>query len=139
MRRSFTLWMAVALHVVWGLLLWVDPTTLSVTSISMLRYVIDDAFSIGLLLLIASALAAWGIRKGCCRSSLVALLPQQFVLVVTALGAIQAIVLGTFAPGSTLRSRPFLIAALAPMILIAVFHTLAVLREYGALTRRPRA
>ncbi len=57
--------------------------------------------------------------------TLLALVPQQFVLFLSAGGALHAIILGQFADG-TVRSSGFLLADQSSIIILAVFHTWAM-------------
>jgi hypothetical protein len=53
------------------------------------------------------------------------MVPQQFLLFISAGGAIQAMVEGQFADG-TIRSVYFLLADQSPAVLAAIGHTLAI-------------
>jgi|KBSSwiStaDraftv2_1062776.scaffolds.fasta_scaffold10139_18 hypothetical protein len=57
--------------------------------------------------------------------TLYALVPQQFVLCVSSVGAIHAMIVGHFADG-TVRSNAFLFADQAPIVLLTIFHTWAM-------------
>lgn len=53
------------------------------------------------------------------------LLPQQTVLLLSAIGALGAMISGTFADG-IVRSSAFLVADQAPVVVAAVLHTISI-------------
>jgi len=57
------------------------------------------------------------------------LIPQQFVLMMSAFGAIAAIMHSTFADGVP-RPRGFILADQSPAVLAAAFHTAAIIERY---------
>jgi hypothetical protein len=61
---------------------------------------------------------------------LLLILPQQFLLLVSMGGAIEAVVKGVYADG-TVRPSVFIFVDQFPAILIACFHTLAIFDIYS--------
>lgn len=62
--------------------------------------------------------------------SLLLLLPQQILLLLSAGGAVQAISIGSFADGIA-RSRYFIGADQIYAILLAIIQTIALVKEYS--------
>jgi hypothetical protein len=94
-------------------------------------------FSLGLaaeLYLGAAILAVYGMWFAPRRTRVWLLLPQQFLLLVSGFAALHAMILGQFADG-VVRAHTFLIADQSPILLVAIFHTVALVRiardDYG--------
>jgi hypothetical protein len=116
---------AVVLHLVWAGMLLVDDQVSTVTAIASLRYVFPFPIAIPIMIWCAlSAFSAFYVRDGYVAAGL--MVPQQFLLFISAGGAIQAMVEGQFADG-TIRSASFLIADQSPAVLAAIGHTLAII------------
>lgn len=128
-RNSWIVWYVIAMHWLWGSMLQLGTAPLGITAISSLTHFgFVSAPYVGLMLLTVSMLAA--ISRAAPKSvSLLFMIPQQLVLVVSALGAITAMQTGTFADGEV-RPIPFIVADQAPSVLIAVFHILSVYSNY---------
>jgi hypothetical protein len=115
---------AVVLHLVWAAMLLVDNQVSAVTAIASLRYVFPFPFAVLVMIWCAlSAFSAFYVRNGYWAAGL--MVPQQFLLFISAGGAIQAMVEGQFADG-TIRSAYFLVADQSPAVLAAIGHTLAI-------------
>jgi len=102
-----------------------QPDVHYTTSIYILYLILPSDASLALFLAAASiaAIASFSARKKV--ETLLLLVPQQFLLFLCAGAAIHAIAVGEFADG-TQRSSMFLLADQVPMILIAVFHSWAM-------------
>jgi len=125
------IWYAIALHWTWAFLLMGSNDPLNVTAIHSLRILTPGRYAMGSLLLLVGLLAYLGLRridKGV--SAIYFLLPQQFILTISAIGAFIAIKNGVFADG-VVRSTSFLAADQAPAIFGAVFHTAALIQLFG--------
>ena len=132
MVKKYIIWYAVWLHAVWGVALLCSDSPLGITAIHSLGEFLSR-YVIAVLYLAISAAAAWGLIRLGGRSSLMSLtyiLPQQFLLVMSAYGATAAIVNSQFAD-CVIRPRWFLIADQSPSVIAAVLHTLAILEHYG--------
>lgn len=128
-RNSWTVWYVICLHWLWGALLLSSPAPLNITAINSLTHFgfISSSY-VGVLFLVVAFLAA--ISRATPKAvSIFFILPQQLVLLVSAVGAVTAMISGTFADG-VVRSVPFLIADQAPAVLIAAFHILSVYKDY---------
>jgi hypothetical protein len=66
---------------------------------------------------------------------LLALTPQQLVLLISAVGGIHAAAAGHYADG-TVRPWQFIVTDQLPVILLAIIYTVAVLRLAAAWSRR---
>lgn len=134
---SWMIWYAVALHLVWAACLAWDGATGGVTAIHHLLLFMPRRCAIYLLAGVGT-LAAYGLLAQRRRVSLLCVLPQQFVLMCSAVGALHAILSSTFADGVP-RPRAFICADQMPALLAAVLHTFAILEfhafELGHLLR----
>jgi hypothetical protein len=86
----------------------------------------------GLLLILAATMACLGFRMKNKIDNVLMLLPQQLLLYLSAGGAIEAIWRGHFADGVE-RSHAFLLVDQCPLVLIAFFHSwaLMLILKYG--------
>jgi hypothetical protein len=115
---------AVVLHLIWAGMLIIDDQVSTVTAIAAIRYVFPFPVAIPIMIWCAlSAFSAFYARNGYLAASL--MVPQQFLLFVSAGGAVQAMAEGQFADG-TIRSVFFLVADQSPAVLAAIGHTLAI-------------
>ena len=128
LERKWIIWWAVIVHFVWGILLLVDVSPLGITAIHEFALLGLPRYVISALFIVAAAMSTWGlVHKP--KSDIIRilyLLPQQMLLVISAVGAAKAMWLSQFADG-VIRPREFLIADQMPVILTAIFHTLAIL------------
>jgi hypothetical protein len=103
-------------------LLW-DPAAGNATAVHALLQLVSRPAAISIYGVVA-LLAAFGLfyRRGC----VWCLLPQQFVLMLSAVGAGMAMWAGAFADGVA-RPPAFIIADQMPAILAAIGHTYAII------------
>ncbi len=122
------IWYAAALHIVWAVALLVDSSTQGVTAVSVAARMFGWPWT-SVFMLTAAAMAIVGIIVPIthCRCNTWFMLPQQFLLILSAGGALSAMVQSKFADG-VLRPRAFLIADQLPAILIAVAHVVVMIR-----------
>jgi hypothetical protein len=118
------IWYAIILHFVWAITLAFSPTAGYATAVHTMLEFISVPWAITLYGVVAF-MATIGLycRHGFGR--VIALLPQQFVLMVSAGGALWAMYLGQFADGVQ-RSHEFLIADQSPAVIGAILHTVAI-------------
>jgi len=126
------IWFAILLHTLWACLLLASNKPYGATPLhvysSVPRLVMAGA------LLIASALAAWAVtRRQPSWQTLAALLPQQAILTVSAVGAAAAVAAAHYGDG-VIRPREFILADQAPVILAFVLHTAAVVEMHARRT-----
>lgn len=115
---------AIILHLVWAVSLWASPTTANATAVHTLLQFLSIPQAIAVYLSVA-CLAIIGLiyRENLWKPLF--LLPQQFVLIVSAGGALWAMWIGQFADGIQ-RSHEFLIADQSPAVIAALLHTYAI-------------
>ena len=139
MKGNFALiiWYAVALHVSWGILLMMSSVPLLTTPTYLLPS--QQQFFSGLILATVGMSAGIGhLRRSHNRlASLLALAPQQFIMLVSAFSALMNVVRGTYSDGYVPGKSPhlFILVDQLPTILAAVFHSIAVAR-FGATMRK---
>lgn len=127
MRRNWILWAATCLHIAWAALLILDPSTSLVTPLAAIVQPIGR-HPTAAILIISSAMSVVGVlpheRPGILGVGMV--LPQQFLLMVSATGSLTAILTGAVPSGSVF---PFgqLWAGQIWAIALAVWHSIAIL------------
>jgi hypothetical protein len=128
-RPIWIIWYAVALHALWGALLLADPAAGGATPLAIYRALPRDA--VGALLVVVAALAAYGAINalGNPTMTLLAMLPQQGMLSVSAMASAVAVARGRYGDG-VVRPRLFITADQAPVILTMVLHTVAIIAIY---------
>lgn len=123
---------AVALHLAWAVILLFDGSATNATALNALhRYIALPLLSP--VIAGAALVAAYGMWSGS-SWTLVLLLPQQILLMMSAAGAIEAIWLSQFADG-VIRARAFIAADQLYSVLAAIGHTLAIIAH---AIRQPR-
>jgi hypothetical protein len=126
------IWYAVLLHALWAFLLLASQNPYGATALHVYRSV-PHALMVGALLA-ASVLAAWAVtRDRPSWQTLAALLPQQAILTVSAYAAVAAVVVAHYGDG-VIRPRLFILADQAPVILVFVLHTAAVIEMHARRT-----
>lgn len=121
--RASVIWFASLLHMLWGalLLISVDPT--GATPVATLLAVFRDREALALVLFAVAFSALYGMRHA---KHFWMVIPQQIVLVVSAVGALFAVFHGMYADGVA-RPTLFILSDQAPVILTAPLYTAAVL------------
>jgi hypothetical protein len=116
---------AVVMHYVWAVAYLVDDSAIRATAFSMLGALLPKSATILSLVAVATlALVSFGVQSRFYGPLL--MLPQQFFLIVSAAGALRAVIEGHFADG-VVRSREFLLSDQIPAVLMALGHTLAII------------
>ena len=121
------MWFAVLTHLLWGVLILCYGE--SVTWITAIHHTMALGFSetwLGIVYLVVGLSAAWGLWRPHGHAMIFWAIPQQFVLMYSALGAVEAMIASQFADG-VIRPREFLVADQCPAIFLAVLHTCAML------------
>lgn len=159
--RYLVLWYALVLHACWGIVLVFDESAQHATAVAYLNrwcllllnetpkplpvpgavgdlVLLPPAYHLlSFLLLAVSGLALLAITHG--RrfpfQGLELLLPQQFFLTMSGVGAVEAVCTGRFADG-TVRPWALILCDQLPALLAAALHTLALLDYY--LWGRPK-
>lgn len=117
---------AVVLHIIWGIGGLADPGAYASTALSALYRVFGPATPFLCIFVAISAFVGVQ-RHGSRLGALLFMLPQQTFLIISAIGAIHAMMLGHFADG-VMRSRWFIISDQSPAVLAAAGHTGSLLR-----------
>ena len=128
--NKWIIWYAVFLHIAWGCALLQSESPLGVTAIHHIGIMLPGRWTSAVGLIMIGTLAGIGLLTNDRMLSLIVLLPQQFVLMLSALGAIVAIYHSTFADG-VVRPRAFIFTDQMPAVLAAIFHTCALLEAHG--------
>lgn len=122
-RYTWMVYYAVLLHGIWALMLIVSDEPFGSTPVSSLRF--GHRLVTAGLLLAASGMAVRGIAKRGTTVGWLLLLPQQVLLLISAVGGIAAMVLGHYADGVE-RPSLFIAADQMPGVIAAFTHTFAV-------------
>jgi len=129
---------ASVLHGLWGVMIALWPGTLKTTPLYGLGIAAEQlvAMVFGvwiwpvwvliISLSLASVMAIIGTLRAPSFLGLVYMVPQQFLLLISAWTALQAAILGTY-PDGVAREWPFILADQLPVILAAPFYTLAII------------
>jgi hypothetical protein len=123
------IWLATIHHIVWGLLLLGWNGQIQATPIAMVRNLLPS-HTVALGLFIASAFAMAGLEQmnkadGSLMKRIAYMLPQQAVLMLSAWSAFVAILNGHYAD-LEIRPRAFIAADQSIHVLLAMFHTFAI-------------
>lgn len=135
MRNSWVLWYAIVLHWLWGVLLLSSDAPQGITAIAASAHMgLASGQHLGILYLAVAFLSFMGLAapRGV---NLIMFIPQQVVLVISAMGALRAMATGTFADG-VVRPIPFLIADQAPIVMLAICHVICVYISFIYAGRR---
>lgn len=125
------LWVAAAIHIVWGPLTMIGPHTLTAptATISGILHGNTNAEGMWYLTVGASALASL-IRGGGGFGSIVAIAPQQLTLWLSMAGSLASVRSGAYPDGTT-ASHIHILKDQLPNIAFALGHTLALLEVYA--------
>lgn len=113
------------LHLEWAALLFIDPAAAGATPVSALHRFVGSIGFLQFTLILASALALTGLSVKSPWGVLY-LIPQQCLLMISAVGALRAIYLGQFADG-VLRPYAFIAADQLHIVLAALGHATAII------------
>lgn len=118
---------AIALHLSWATILFIDESAVNATAVSALHRYINPPSLLAVVIFIAALLALVAMLS---RPSwtLLLLLPQQILLMMSAAGAVEAIWTGQFADG-VIRPHVFIAADQLYSVLAAIGHTVAIIRH----------
>lgn len=115
----------VVLHIIWAALVISDPATTSATPVAVLSHIFISDAALFSILIVASCMSLIGLFSHL-PWTVVLMIPQQSLLLISAFGAIGAIVSGQFADG-VVRPQAFIAADQAHIILAAICHALAII------------
>jgi hypothetical protein len=123
---------AIVVHVITGVVLILNPDAGASTGpSSVVQLFFDSSLFAGVAMLVAAALAAGASLHRPWRSW--AYWPQQLLLVVAAIGALVAVVMGNYADG-VVRPTMFIATDQLPVMLMPIFHAIAIVlsRDYNS-------
>ena len=131
---SLIVWLTTFNHFAWGIELLIDNRASWVTSIATSHlYLCPSHIGKGVILILVSLFAAYGIRTKRRFLGLVSALPQQFLLFLSAFGACRSVWFAAFADGVE-RPRIFILADQQIHILIAFAHMIGILLLHKSKT-----
>ena len=129
---KWIIWYSIGIHLLWGSMLLVDPAAKGVTAIHGLFRLVGTAPRAAAVYLVVGCLAGWGLwraREGRARG-LIAIVPQQAVLLISAFSAGEAVWNSQYADG-VVRSRAFIGADQLPVVFLAAAHTIAMVHIFA--------
>ena len=131
-NRQWIIWYAVALHLWWSVMLILSPSPCNITAIAFLHNRFNLSRTGMAILFSLVAMIAWTALLEIVPISrfmrIALLIPQQFMLLLSAGGAIQAMIRSSFADGVQ-RPWPFIASDQFPAVLVAICHTCAILER----------
>ena len=143
-RRSYILWLAVLTHLVWGVTLILSEPATMATATSMLHRIIKHNVAEGMIVFAAGCLALASMyRRKLDMIGFQLLLPQQFLLFVSAYASARAVWMQQYGDGVT-RPFAFILTDQWAWILVAILHAVRVteihfgdLGRWSSLTQKP--
>lgn len=117
------------MHILWGALLLWNGAPIPTTSTAVFRLILPSYEARALIYIAAGLFPAVLLRWPGSLSGLLSCLPQQILLILSAISAMTAIFNGQFADG-TVRGPLFLAADQAIYILLAVLYSAETLDRY---------
>ena len=128
--RLLIIWYSVALHFLWGGILLLSGQPYLTTGLGKVYELVPDARWLGVVMVLCggSAVAGMHIPHLTRWFSTTLLLPQQYMLILTAASSLSAVIAGQFADGVP-RAHLFILIDQSPAIMLVIFHTLAVIQH----------
>lgn len=126
-ENRLIIYFAIVVHLIWGIVLLFNKNPIHTSTLSDLYKIISNHYTLGLLLIIFALLAFWGLRikSSSIVTNIIPFLPQQFIILVSAITAITAIVKGQYADG-VVRPFSFIFTDQLSALVIAVMYTIAI-------------
>lgn len=123
-RYAWMIYYAILLHGIWAFMLLASGDPFGSTPLNSLM--LGHRFVTAVVLLVASVLAVNGVQRKGTTTGWLLLLPQQGLLMISALGGIVAAILGHYADG-VVRPHLFIAADQLPGVVAAFCHSFAVI------------
>lgn len=117
------------MHILWGILLLIHGDGIGTTSTSVLRHLIPEYSARALIYLTAGLMPAVLLKYPGSLTGLFSCLPQQILLIFSAISSMVAITSGQYADG-TPRGWIFIAADQAIYILLAILYSAEALDRY---------
>ena len=121
---------AIVIHLAWGLTLLIQGVPLHTTAIDSMFRMFPNARLAGIIYILIAVGAIVAVCRKPSLKTVVLILPQQYFLMMSALGAIVCIVNSAFADG-VVRSRAFIFVDQLPIVVATVLHTFALIEIYA--------
>lgn len=129
MRRQWIIWYAIGMHLLWALMLAIEPRTVTSINISHLGQWLPR-WAMVILFAGVAVLSVYGLLTFHKRStrSIILLLPQQFLLLMSAGYVIEGII----NKGGAVEGLPvgLLIFSFGPTVIAAILHNVAILEGH---------
>lgn len=125
-RYPLAICTACILHFVWAVGILADPSAINATATHALLLISGTPPLASIILVFVAGLAAIGVTGDDPHWRVLLALPQQFVLVMSSYGCIEAMYLSQFADG-IVRERWFLVVDQLPMVLMTLGHTMSLI------------
>ncbi len=126
------LWFATFLHAAWGIMLILDPGAGRISGLFPFGASGQKAAILGLVCLGSSGLAVTALLRHPSAFTFAALLPQQVLLVASAVAVSYFAAVGHFGDGVP-RSHLFILADQFPKVLLALLHPVGLLDMHSNL------
>lgn len=126
--HPWVIWYAILLHYWWAFMLSVSAAPLGVTALHSARMFLFNGTITAVIMFLVATMALISLVlsfRGWWNLGM--LLPQQILLVFSAVGAVGAIASGHFPTGTDSFPWEFISADQAPAILVALLHTAAII------------
>jgi uncharacterized membrane protein len=141
--NKFIIYYALIVHIIWGIVIIFNPDPIRTTTLNDLYSYIPNSYLLAATLIGFSLLTLWGIHGSVNlgRKRVFFLIPQQLLILASALTAFNAITSGQFADG-VVRPNLFIFVDQLPALVIAVLYTIAIFdpfydpRNTNSLTSR---
>ena len=135
MRKQLFTWYGLILHMVWGGALLVSPQPMFATPLNYFAKMMwFDQHLTAYTLFFISILCLIGVwldkRKTHYFTALLCVVPQQFAMIVCALGSIMAIYTSHYADG-VVRDASFILADQIPFVIAAIMYTISIINSFG--------
>lgn len=124
-KAVLILWYAVFLQGLWGVVLLLSSKPLRPTPLGPVTFAMPHRLA-GAIFVAASILAAVALRRNWSPAKdMLALMPQQALLILSGVGSAHAIIAGHYADGVS-RSHLFILIDQSPAVLMAAWHSWSV-------------
>ena len=128
-RHHWIILYAVAIHLVWALsIVLSDGTSMYTTALSGILRQFPLLWT-GVLFFVVAIGALVALRTSSPVLTALLMMPQQFVLLLSAASACEAMIISQFGDG-VVRPRTFIIADQAPIVIAAIAHTGALVETF---------
>jgi hypothetical protein len=125
-RTPLLIWYALALHFFWAVAFILDSAAANSTALHAIVAIFHEYSSFVLIVAVALSVLGLFVPQGR-KLSILLMIPQQILLFIASTGAIIAIYHGHYAD-LVIRPQLFIAADQAPIILAAIFYTVAMIQ-----------